>query len=94
MKMKRVLALILSSVMICTAVPGEVMAAEIELESEGEFSDEVEELTEPEEEIPSEAVDEVELQNEELDETQALELKIMLVEKIYLRTKRQKKKMY
>ena len=73
MKMKRVLALILSSVMICTAVPGEVMAAEIELESEGEFSDEVEELTEPEEEIPSEAVDEVELQNEELDETQALE---------------------
>ena len=77
MKMNRVLALILSSVMICTAVPGEVMAAEIELESEEDFSDEVGEFTELESgksgEVTDETVDEIELQNEELDEIQALE---------------------
>ena len=77
MKMNRVLALILSSVMICTVVPGEVMAAEIELESEEDFSDEVGEFTELESgksgEVTDETVDEIELQNEELDEIQALE---------------------
>ena len=51
MKMKRVLALMLSSAMICTAVPGEILAAE---EVPAEFSDNVDggnsdtlEMTEP-----------------------------------------------
>ena len=77
MKMQRYLTLIISSVMIFTAVPGEVMAAEIELESEEDFSDEVGEFTELESgksgEVTDETVDEIELQNEELDEIQALE---------------------
>ena len=43
MKMKRVLALMLSSAMICTAVPGQVFAAEETLEVVNEFSDESDE---------------------------------------------------
>lgn len=72
MKMKRVLALMLSSAMICTAVPGEILAAE---EVPAEFSDNVDggnsdtlEMTEPDvSDSDEEKIPEVELQNEEQD---------------------------
>ncbi len=70
--MKRVLALMLSSAMICTAVPGEILAAE---EVPAEFSDNVDggnsdtlEMTEPDvSDSDEEKIPEVELQNEEQD---------------------------
>lgn len=72
MKMKRVLALMLSSAMICAAVPGEILAAE---EVPAEFSDNVDggnsdtlEMTEPDvSDSDEEKIPEVELQNEEQD---------------------------
>lgn len=57
MKMKRVLALMLSSAMICTAVPGQVFAAEETLEVVNEFSDE------------SDENDSVEVEDQELEES-------------------------
>ena len=55
--MKRVLALMLSSAMICTAVPGQVFAAEETLEVVNEFSDE------------SDENDSVEVEDQELEES-------------------------
>ena len=55
--MKRVLALMLSSAMICTAVPGQVFAAEETLEVVNEFSDE------------SDENDSVEVEDRELEES-------------------------
>lgn len=57
MKMKRVLTLMLSSAMICTAVPGQVFAAEETLEVVNEFSDE------------SDENDSVEVEDQELEES-------------------------